>query len=141
MLWNDARYQLLQHPIGDWLEREFPGRQLFLYRHRVHETWVVAQWVKGRPHVFREVLVIGTAPEDFTHVLAEALRQMLNTPSAVVREELKAELTADERAYERRQADEDEEFEDAHRFFHSRIRSNVKRDDPLIRVMAGLPDM
>lgn len=140
MLWNPQRHEMVNPPVAAYIRRQFPGRDLFVYRHRVFGTFTVAEWLNKLTGACREILVVGTSLADFTREKMAVLRQILCTPQQEVADAARRDLRSAVRAWARAADEEQEEFIDIHRYLRRKLRSRVKKDDPLLRSLAGMTE-
>jgi len=140
MLWNPQRHEMVNPPVAEYIRRQFPERDLFVYRHRVFGTFTVAEWLNKLTGLCREILVVGTSLADFTRDKMAVLRQILRTPQQEVSDAARRDLRSAVRAWARAADEEQEEFIDIHRYLRRKVRSQVKKDDPLLRSLAGMTE-
>lgn len=76
MRFDENRHKIIRPDWNDWLDRTFPGRMLFVYRHLRHGTTVIARWVRKDLRECDEIFVLDTAI-GMTKAVADYLRLLL----------------------------------------------------------------
>jgi len=78
--YNPSRHIIVSVPLMSWLQREFPDRPLFVYRHMGTGNYVIAEWVSKDQGVAMEHFLLGPVPNKFDREDAQKLRQFLLKP-------------------------------------------------------------
>jgi hypothetical protein len=117
--YQHAQHQILDNELAGWVRRNCPDRQaapnLFVYRHVLHGTFVIAMWV--RPGWFVDVLNLGGSLRSFTRQRARTFLAMFDTDHTV--DGFKAIGKESTYAYHRHQTDESSAYHDRFQRAHS----------------------
>lgn len=85
-LFDEKQHQIiLGGEIIGWCKRNAPAKErkrFFLYRHRIHRTFVIARWALDRASgIFTDFLHIGHSLDEFTRQKADEFRRRLYAPT------------------------------------------------------------
>ncbi len=109
---QSAEHAIIQSEVIDWARRECPDRdvvdKLFMYRHKVYETFVIAMWT--REGWFMDVLNIGKSLESFDRVQAKKFKDMFD--DAHRPDELARQMRESDLQRKRDDTDESHEYHD-----------------------------
>lgn len=86
--YSPAQHEILHEPtILDWCRRQTSDlplqKQLFIYRHRIHSTFVIARWVREPKGIFTDLLNLGHSLGNFTREKAQEFRGRILAPIPV----------------------------------------------------------
>ena len=81
----DAGQHAVIHPeLEDWIHREIPDRnfldRVFVYRHLLYGTFVIAQWLNRDAGLFIDVMNLGYSLGNFDKEKARTLRSNIMQP-------------------------------------------------------------
>lgn len=84
-LYDEKQHEIISGgELIAWCRREAPAKErdrLFLYHHRVHDTFVIARWASDRAMgIFTDFLHIGHSLADFTKEKAQEFCRRLYAP-------------------------------------------------------------
>lgn len=77
---DPQRHELASIPFADHLQRRYPGENLFVYRHRLTEQYVIAKWTQPSARIMLELLVLGPSPAMATREMALEVGRRLRAP-------------------------------------------------------------
>ena len=122
--------------VSGWLQREFPRRDLFVYRHLKLGTFTIAEWVCRGTRLFRPVMVL-EGPGSFDRRKAARLVGRLRQQRQAVAQ-ARRDVVGREHDDWRAEADEAGVREDTYKTLLRNTHSAVKKDHPLLRAYAGM---
>ena len=82
-LFDPLQHELMSGELLDWVKREVAPAdkdRYFLYRHKIHRTFVIARWATGKYGVFTDFLNLGLSLATFGREEAMELRSRLFAP-------------------------------------------------------------
>lgn len=112
MLYNPKQHHIISGgELIAWCKREAPAKdtkRLFLYRHRVHGTFVIAMWASDRAlGVFTDFLNLGYSLNNFDRKKAQEYLRRLYAPTSAP--EMARTINQTSRNYDTIRQDEDAE--------------------------------
>lgn len=84
-MFDSAQHEILSGgEVLAWCKRETPAKErsrLFLYRHRLHNTFVIARWASDRAMgIFTDFLNLGHSLSNFNKEKADEFRKRMLAP-------------------------------------------------------------
>jgi hypothetical protein len=82
-IYDPMQHEILRSDLLDWCKGQVAPadrERYFLYRHRVHETFVVARWAADKFGIFTDFLHIGHSLGNFDREMANEFRKRLYSP-------------------------------------------------------------
>lgn len=82
-IYQPEQHEILHSDLLDWCKQQVAPadrERYFLYRHRLHGTFVVARWAGEKFKVFTDFLHIGTSLGFFNRKMAKEFRKRLYAP-------------------------------------------------------------
>ena len=81
-VYDPAQHEIINPPVLDFCRAQMDSQteknRLFIYHHRVHDTFVVARWASDRKMgVFTDFLNLGYSLGNFDRALADEFRKRL----------------------------------------------------------------
>lgn len=114
-LYDEKQHEILSGgELLEWAKRVAPAKErdrFFLYRHRLHHTFVLARWATDRAMgIFTDFLHIGKSLANFNKEMADEFRRRLYAPTSAP--EMAKAITQSQRDYTTHRVNEDGEYQD-----------------------------
>lgn len=83
-IYQPEQHEIIRSDIIDWCKRQTKApaeqRRWFMYRHRIHGTFVIARWAGDKFGVFTDFLNLGHSLANFNQEKAMEFRHRLYAP-------------------------------------------------------------
>jgi hypothetical protein len=126
------RHAIIETELSRFLQREFPRADLFMYRHTLYNTFVVAQWLNKDRGECSEI--VSWSGDMEPKAIVETIRQAVLTPAQVQAARVRDAVTSREREIDEQA--EREIIETAEYARHA-LRRRPHQATPLITAVAG----
>lgn len=82
-IYDPQQHEILPSGIIGWIERivaPADKKRWFLYRHKIHQTFVIGRWARDEYGVFTDFLNLGYSIGNFDNKMAMEFRRRLYAP-------------------------------------------------------------
>lgn len=133
---DPSKHAVLSTPLSAWLEREYPNKGLFVYRHIRENSLVIARWINRDTREMEELMVM-EGDIEFTREMAEHLRYLVMAPPTTQAADVRRLIVTPEEAANERLSSEVAERADRASAYRRSGKRVLLRDHPLIRAFAS----
>lgn len=112
-IWDSVQHEIVRSDIIDWCIRNVAPadkERWFLYRHKIHCTFVIGRWASHPFGIFTDFLNLGYSLGNFSHEKAMEFRHRLFAP--VSADEISKAVTQSGRDYDSETTDKNKEMSD-----------------------------
>ena len=82
-IYDPLQHELVNSELLDWCKRQVAPadrERYFLYRHRIHHTFVIARWAGAKFGIFTDFYNLGYSLGNFNQEMAKEFRKRLYAP-------------------------------------------------------------